>query len=348
MNGLEKHLEILLLHHDCVIVPGFGGFIAHHVVAKYDEQDGTFVPPMRILGFNSSLTSINDSLLAQSYIDTYDISYPEALKIIEDEVSKLKSSLYTNGTYKLASVGEFRLNTEGKVEFYPNEYGIFSPALYALPILNVAPIQLSTTVSRPATIQETASMISIQKEQIEEEPADAESNDSDSVSIKKTWVGYAAAVVLSLVLFVFMADPISNSSGTLYVSQSPNEAMIQFISNANNELTVNKKDISNKNPIEKQEEKEDKELKIKEIEKCVHSNNQFCIVLASKVSMKNAERFVKELKLQGIDSVEIYRNNNITRVVYGSYDSETSAQSALRLLRSKEVFKQSWVYKKKG
>ena len=93
MNGLEKHLEILLLHHDCVIVPGFGGFIAHHVVAKYDEQDGTFVPPMRILGFNSSLTSINDSLLAQSYIDTYDISYPEALKIIEDEVSKLKSSL---------------------------------------------------------------------------------------------------------------------------------------------------------------------------------------------------------------------------------------------------------------
>ena len=124
--------------------------------------------------------------------------------------------------------------------------------------------------------------------------------------------------------------------------------MIQFISNANNELTVNKKDISNKNPIEKQEKKEDKELKIKEIKKCVHSNNQFCIVLASKVSMKNAERFVKELKLQGIDSVEIYRNNNITRVVYGSYDSETSAQSALRLLRSKEVFKQSWVYKKKG
>ncbi|MQO83477.1 SPOR domain-containing protein, partial [Prevotella copri] len=36
MNRLERHIEILLLSNDCVIVPGFGGFMAHHVDARYD------------------------------------------------------------------------------------------------------------------------------------------------------------------------------------------------------------------------------------------------------------------------------------------------------------------------
>lgn len=348
MNGLEKHLEILLLHHDCVIIPGFGGFIAHHVVAKYDEQDGFFMPPMRVLGFNPSLTSINDSLLAQSYIDTFDVSYPEALKMIEDEVSKMKSSLYADSSFKLASIGELRLNHEGKVEFYPNEYGIFSPALYALPVVDVASIQL-VSAHRPAP-QESTLQANSQPEQTTEvsqspEPAAT----SDSLSIKKTWVGYAAAVVLSLILVCFMTDPISNSSGTLYISQSPNEAMLQFISNANSELSASRKAVAASTPAEKKEKSEDKPLPDSKLEKPALPSNPFCIVLASKVSMKNAENFVRQLKHQGIDSVVIYRHNNITRVVYGSYDSEASAQSALRTLRSKDdVFGQSWVYRKKG
>ena len=31
---------------DCVIVPGFGGFIAHHVDARYDEDDRLWLPPI--------------------------------------------------------------------------------------------------------------------------------------------------------------------------------------------------------------------------------------------------------------------------------------------------------------
>ncbi|MGN0221340.1 MAG: SPOR domain-containing protein [Prevotella sp.] len=345
MNGLEKHLEILLLHHDCVIVPGFGGFIAHHVVAKYDEQDGLFIPPMRILGFNPSLTSINDSLLAQSYIDTFDVSYPEALKMIEDEVSQLKASLYAEGSFKLASVGELKVNQEGRVEFYPDEYGIFSPSLYALPVIDIASIRLSANRPDP---QESLQQETFREEQIEAVPQDTDTRDSDSVSIKKTWVGYAAAVALSLVLFVFMTDPISNSSGKVYVSQSPNETMMHLISNANNELKANRKAVTESVPAPKQEQMEAAPLSDNKTVKPAPIEKPYCIVLASKVSMKNAEFFVSQLKRQGIDSVEIYRNNNITRVVYGSYDSEVSAQSALRALRNMDVFKQSWVYRKKG
>ena len=75
---LERHIEILLLSNDCVIVPNLGGFMAHHVDARYDERDYTFLPPLRTLGFNPKLR-LNDSLLALSYVDAYDISYPDAL-----------------------------------------------------------------------------------------------------------------------------------------------------------------------------------------------------------------------------------------------------------------------------
>ena len=88
---LERHIEILLLSNDCVIVPDLGGFMAHHVDARYDEEEHTFLPPLRTLGFNPQL-KINDSLLALSYVEAYDISYPEAIQRIEDEVNELEDA----------------------------------------------------------------------------------------------------------------------------------------------------------------------------------------------------------------------------------------------------------------
>ena len=59
---LERHIEILLLSNDCVIVPDLGGFMAHHLEAHYDEESQLFLPPQRTLGFNPQL-KLNDSLL---------------------------------------------------------------------------------------------------------------------------------------------------------------------------------------------------------------------------------------------------------------------------------------------
>ena len=75
MIEIDRHIEILLLSNDCVIVPGLGGFMTHHIQARYDADDQMFLPPLRTLGFNPQLT-MNDSLLVQSYIEAYDISYP--------------------------------------------------------------------------------------------------------------------------------------------------------------------------------------------------------------------------------------------------------------------------------
>ena len=66
--------------------------MTHHVEARYDEAERLFLPPLRTIGFNPRL-KMNDSLLVQSYIEVYDISYPEALRRIEDEIDERLASM---------------------------------------------------------------------------------------------------------------------------------------------------------------------------------------------------------------------------------------------------------------
>ena len=49
MKTLARHIEQLLLSNDCVIIPDFGGFVAHHVAATFDEQEQLFLPPHRTI-----------------------------------------------------------------------------------------------------------------------------------------------------------------------------------------------------------------------------------------------------------------------------------------------------------
>lgn len=49
------------------------------------------LPPTRSIGFNPQL-KINDSLLAQSYVEAYDISYPEAVRRIEKETDEIEAN----------------------------------------------------------------------------------------------------------------------------------------------------------------------------------------------------------------------------------------------------------------
>ncbi|MBQ8097341.1 MAG: SPOR domain-containing protein, partial [Prevotella sp.] len=140
MMKLERHIEILLLDNDCVIVPDFGGFVAHQLCARYDESEGIFLPPLRTLGFNPQLR-LNDSLLAQSYVETYDISYPEALRRIAAEVDELRAVLSREGRYEFNDLGTITLNADGRYESTPHEAGILTPELYGLTSFEMPQLQ---------------------------------------------------------------------------------------------------------------------------------------------------------------------------------------------------------------
>lgn len=350
---IERHIEILLLSNDCVIVPGLGGFMAHHVEARYDDTDCMFLPPMRTLGFNPQLR-INDSLLAQSYIEAYDISYPEALRRIEEDVNEIKQHLGNEGQYELNDIGRLYVNDEGNMTFEPCEAGILSPEIYGLSSFEIR------TVAEIAAAGKTAPQAAEDaKGQTEEgtdndaeytdEDIDGEGNDGDTIKIKVAWLRNAVAVAAAVAAFFLIATPISNSeqnamklgniNGSIITQLMPKDSKMEKLDIAPvkakqaADSTVSKADsaivqTARKDTVDKQ------------------TTGGYCIVMASCIPKSNADRYVEQLHSDGYSEAYTYVKNKVVRVVYGNYQTEAEAYNELRNIRDKKDFEEAWVYKK--
>ena len=211
MIEMDRHIEILLLNNDCVIVPGYGGFMAHHVDARRDETDGSILPPMRTIGFNQKLT-LNDSLLAQSYVEAYDISYPDAMRRIEDEVRELRQRIDIDGQYEFRDLGVINLNKDGHYEFTPCPAGILTPELYGLSPVDIQPLcKLRTTDN---SFVESKPSPAIQPEKPAENIADSENmadaSENHSARFTALWRNIAAACI-AVLAFLLIPSPLSNN-----------------------------------------------------------------------------------------------------------------------------------------
>ena len=366
---IERHIEILLLDNDCVIVPGLGGFTAHHVEARFDESDDVFLPPLRTLGFNQQL-KINDSLLVQSYIEAYDISYPEALRRIEGEAEELRQRLANDGYYEMTDIGVLEMNEDGNIIFTPCEAGILTPGLYGLSSFEMQPLMAeestasasSTQVQKP-NVEPTPITTTVfdQVRQKEETSANDAGQDTDNdedaektICIKVSWLRNAGIAAAAAVLLFFVLFPISHSglknvnigdfNGTSFFSKlMPKDSQMNNISIS--EIKASAKDSSRQSV--KDSVKDIVKDSIKVIEPKVKLDT-FCIVLASCIPQKNAERYVEQLHKKGFDKAYTMVNNKMVRVIYGNYTSETDAYNDLQKIRSKDEFEQAWILKKKN
>ena len=384
---LERHIEILLLDNDCVIVPGLGGFTAHHIEARYDDADGVFLPPLRTLGFNPQL-KINDSLLVQSYIEAYDISYPEALRRIESEVDELCQRLANDGYYEMTDIGVLEVNEDGNTIFTPCEAGILTPGLYGLSSFEMKPMVMDVAEEISPSAQKAKSATTVPlttkvfdlptpQQSGEEDNTDrvSEEEAEKTICIKVSWLRNAGITAAAAILLLLVFLPISHSglqnvnigdfNGTSFFSKlMPKDSQMNNINiseiksgkkgAAMKDLDKDSQKKSIKEAVEdsmkysgKNSEKDSEKDSGKAIEKATAKTDTFCIVLASCIPQKNAERYVEQLHNKGFDKAFTMVNNKMVRVVYGNYTSESEAYSDLQKIRSNDEFEQAWILKKK-
>lgn len=324
MIELERHIEILLLSNDCVIVPGLGGFMAHHIDARYDEADRSFLPPLRTLGFNPRLT-MNDSLLVQSYIEAYDISYPEALRRIEAEVAEIQQHLESKRVFELNDIGILRLNKDGNMEFEPCEAGILTPQLYGLSSFEMSPLEIELPKKIETGKAQTSNDV----------PGDK------AITIKMSWLRNALAAAAAIVAFFMISTPISNSDNTLEMQQSAFISIPQQIIAPQQQTTDN---IQETQAIKGSENSNMAKATTVATEN-TPSQPKFCIVLASQVTQRNAEIFIEQLNNENFTEARLQMSRkNMLRVVYGNYANEAEAVNNLRTLRSQsKYFVQAWI-----
>lgn len=118
MNNVIRHIEYLVHRHDCVVMPKWGAFIANYKPACYDEKLGLMYPPVRELSFNAEV-DYNDGLLATSIARKNAISFSQASRIVEEEISSMKQQLNLDGEISLGKVGRFIRQDEVSVIFEP-------------------------------------------------------------------------------------------------------------------------------------------------------------------------------------------------------------------------------------
>ncbi|HMZ89632.1 MAG TPA: HU family DNA-binding protein [Chitinophagales bacterium] len=139
MYQVTQHIVKLLYEHNCVIVPGLGGFVTNYQPAKVHPTSFIFNSPGKSVAFNVSL-STNDGLLADTIARQEGISHRDADKLIVDFVSQIKTALSESKPVKLSGIGRLTMDVEGQIRFLPDNTQNFQLQSYGLYSFTAQPI----------------------------------------------------------------------------------------------------------------------------------------------------------------------------------------------------------------
>ena len=331
MIELSKHIECLLLRHNCVIVPGLGGFVTQYVPARHVPEEELFFPPFRSVGFNPRLT-LNDGLLVQSYMQAYDTSYPETLRIVENAVAEVRAELQESGSFTFNGIGTLSLDAAGNYDFVPCEAGVLSPALYGLSSFTAKALEAPAECAKKEAPRRKRKVRVVKK-----------SEKSYVLSINKELVNYVAAAVVAIIFYFAWAVPTSGddpAAASKAVMFGCPQAVLSADKKQPAVAPTDARPDSVAAPIATQTAADCTAMAPVERDR---GEGKYTIVLASSITVKNAENFVTTLKEKGYKEAEVYTKGRMTRVVYCHFPTESAAYACLDTLRAHPDFSDAWV-----
>lgn len=112
----SHYISELLFAHDCVIVPGLGGFVCNYASAKVHPAQHLFTPPSKQVFFNRHLQN-NDGLLVNSIAAAVPCSFEEAQKEVRIFADAVQSELKNGRKVELPHLGTLSKDPEGNISF---------------------------------------------------------------------------------------------------------------------------------------------------------------------------------------------------------------------------------------
>ena len=228
MNLIGQHIEYLIRYNDCVIVPGWGAFIANTQSAVLNEHN-VLLPPTRNLGFNPSLTH-DDGMLASSIVRKTGVSYDMAIRKIAEAVTTLNHQLNLQGEIAISNIGVFTKKTNSVLLFEP-----FAKTSASIPYLRLPQTKLTPILTQSKV----------------EEGSEGE-KDTIYLPIRRSWTRIAASIAVVLGLGFVFSTPIINDDAILASLSTPTITVpekVQITLNAptgNEELILNVANVDSK------------------------------------------------------------------------------------------------------
>lgn len=334
MLELVRHIEYLLTEHDCVLVPGLGGFVLQYVPARFSEDRKSIQPPGKQITFNSSL-SYNDGLLAQSLMRTLDIDYGKAVAMIKHWVDEIKRSFSEPGdSYAFGELGTFVLSDERSLIFEPPASCLFGISAFGLKKLNICPLgQLH------------------KDENVAEPKLRSKKRDVVYIPVNKSFVRQLIAAAAIIILLLMISTPMSEMKTTSdYASLVSSEL---FENGKDGEIEIN--DIvslqqgndsviaaeNNFSTVQKSEQDNSQVANISDSDVV----RPYIVVVATLSGKQAALRQLEQFKQQGVTAdLKIYETSKKVRIYIDSFSEKEEAQKFLMTLRNGDSpFSDAWV-----
>lgn len=325
---ITAFIRELLFSHDCVIIPGFGGFIGNFSPARIDRNSATFYPPQKKISFNRNLNH-NDGLLISKISESLKINYGDARHKVEEFVALLLNRLSKGDKVVFDHIGSFVNNHENSIQFEPDITSNYHLASFGFDTFQFMPVEGYNVRKRVLR-------------HINKEPA-------RQASMRK--ILWRAAIVVPI-LALMVAIPLQTDLFRSRIDLTSLNPLVtaEFESNRNaldSELAVIT--VAREEPVIPVAEN----IPAESVETTPagavitdhRADAEFCVIIGSFKSEENAYTQVNKLKAEGFNPEVIPASNGFFRVSAMKYYDLNTAISVKDSLAEK--YPGTWISKKK-
>ena len=289
MISMIEHIEYLMLSNDCVVVPGFGAFIAQYTSSNNCAQNSTFTSPKRSISFNASINH-NDGLLANSIAKKASIPYAEALKQIEKSTTICRQALSDGSEVPFGRLGFFISNAEGHIEFIPFHHELANDDFFGLQSFSFPTLaERNAQVATEETVSETYS-----------EP---------EINIgRRNWFSHKAVqIAASIVMLVCLTFALS----TPIIVDKPTHQLAT--------LNVPTPTMPKHKVVKAEEISQQKQVKAVSEKKETNSNGRYAIIICSLKKQSQVAQYFQENK--DINPANVIKKNGYYMIYFNRGDN---------------------------
>lgn len=326
MLRIITHTERLLAMHDCVIIPGWGGFVLQTVSATYKKEEHAFAPMRKEVVFNAAL-QYTDGLLTASYMQAYEVDFRKAQTMVESDVEEMKASLTRFSKLSFGSIGSFSSGETGQAIFQPGKADFFGMDYYGLATFHYP-------VLPPVVVEEEKST-GKQKQKA----------DIFYIPVNRRIVRGIVASAAAVALFLLISTPVKDVNQAAYTASFvPTERTIStqetvLVDEAEGDEAATE-DLIIENLLE--EEITD-DIVIAEPVAQVKSK-MYYVVIGSFPTEALANVFIADISQKEFSQLFIVEREGRYRVHTGAFENSEEAESQLAVVRQNEAYQSAWLF----
>lgn len=358
--NIRQHITTLLYRHDCVIVPGLGGFVANHHPSRLQDDLELAFPPSKVIIFNKHLLT-NDGLLAETIAREEELSFSDASEAIRLFTLELRDRMNKGERIPFEGLGLLFLDEENSIQFQPDYSRNFLVEAFGLHPVVAREIVKEKTTPEKDQIKE-AIVIPIEKAE--------EIHVRERSAMRRYWP--VAAAMIPLIFYSiwiptkteFLAtgriefadlNPFRTNeivyqvrdNQPVFSIEKPVDEWAEIIASAGGpiaRLPLNDQgsylniSVTIDNP-------EAESTFVSKRNASKRSEYHHHIIGGCFRELSNAEKLVSDLKAKGHDAYILDEKGGLHRVAINSFQSKSEATSALSKIRS-EGINTAWLLEK--